>query len=218
MIQWILPIWPLVSLPFINPVWTSSISRFMCCWNLAWRIVSMPLFNSVQLLSRVWLFVTPMDCSISGLPVYHQLPEILQTHVLWAGDAIQLSHPLSSPSPPILNLFQYQGLYFLYLSLSLSLYFSLFLSLFYFLTLQYCIGFTIYQHESSGSFQMRQFFTSGSQSIGVSASIAALPMNIQDWAPLQWTGWISLQSKGFSRIFSNTRVQKHQFFGAQLPL
>ena len=135
---------------------------------------------------------------------------------LWAGDAIQLSHPLSSPSPPILNLFQYQGLYFLYLSL--SLYFSLFLSLFYFLTLQYCIGFTIYQHESSGSFQMRQLFTSGSQSIGVSASIAALPMNIQDWAPLQWTGWISLQSKGFSRIFSNTRVQKHQFFGAQLPL
>ena len=100
----------------------------------------------------------------------------------------------------------------------ISLYFSLFLSLFYFLTLQYCIGFTIYQHESSGSFQMRQLFTSGSQSIGVSASIAALPMNIQDWAPLQWTGWISLQSKGFSRIFSNTRVQKHQFFGAQLPL
>ena len=108
--------------------------------------------------------------------------------------------------------------FFISLSLSLSLYFSLFLSLFCFLTLQYCIGFTIYQHESSGSFQMRQLFTSGSQSIGVSASIAALPMNIQDWAPLQWTGWISLQSKGFSRIFSNTRVQKHQFFGAQLPL
>ena len=111
MIQWILPIWPLVSLPFINPVWTSSISRFMCCWNLAWRIVSMPLFNSVQLLSRVWLFVTPMDCSTPGLLVHYQLLEFTQTHVHWVGDAIQPSHPLSSPSPPALNLSQHQGLF-----------------------------------------------------------------------------------------------------------
>ena len=211
MIQWILPIWPLVSLPFINPVWTSSISRFMCCWNLAWRIVSMPLFNSVQLLSRVWLFVTPMDCSISGLPVYHQLPEILQTHVF---EPVMPSNCLILCPLLLLPFWIFSNIRVFSFFLSLSL----FLSLFYFLTLQYCIGFTIYQHESSGSFQMRQLFTSGSQSIGVSASIAALPMNIQDWAPLQWTGWISLQSKGFSRIFSNTRVQKHQFFGAQLPL
>ena len=68
----------------------------------------------------------------------------------------------------------------------------------------------------TGSFQMSQFFTSGGQSIGVSASASVLPMNIQDWFPLGWTGWISLQSKGLSRIFSNTTVQKHQFFGAQL--
>ena len=60
-----------------------------------------------------------------------------------------------------------------------------------------------------------QFFTAGGQSIGVSASTSALPMNIQDWFPLGWTGWISLQSKGLSRVFSNTTVQKHQFFGAQ---
>ena len=66
-----------------------------------------------------------------------------------------------------------------------------------------------------GSFQMSQFFASGSQSIGVSASALVLLMNIQDWFPLGWTGWISLQSKGFSRVFFNT-VQKHQFFGAQL--
>ena len=69
-----------------------------------------------------------------------------------------------------------------------------------------------------GSFPMSQFFQSGGQSIGVSASASVLPMNIQDWFPLGWTGWISLQSKGFSRVFSNTTVQKHQFFGAQLSL
>ena len=71
---------------------------------------------------------------------------------------------------------------------------------------------------SSGSFQMRQFFTSGGQSIGVSASASVLPVNIQDWFPLGWTGWISLQSMGLSRVFSNTRVQRHQFFSTQISL
>ena len=69
---------------------------------------------------------------------------------------------------------------------------------------------------ASESFQMSQLFASGSQSIGVSASTSVLPMNTQDWSPLGWTGWISLQSKGLSRVFSNTTVQKHQFFGTQL--
>ena len=69
---------------------------------------------------------------------------------------------------------------------------------------------------SLGFFQMSQIFTSGGQSIEVSASASGLPMNIQDWFPLGLTGWISLQSKGLTRIFSNTTVQKHQFFGAQL--
>ena len=68
----------------------------------------------------------------------------------------------------------------------------------------------------SGSFPMNQFFTSGGQSIGVSASASVLPLNIQDWSPLGWTGWISLQSKGLSRVFSNITVQKHQFLGIQL--
>ena len=71
---------------------------------------------------------------------------------------------------------------------------------------------------ASGSFPVSQFFTSGGQSIGVSASSSVLPMNIQDWFPLGWTGLISLQSKGLSRVFSNTTVQKHQFFSAQLFL
>ena len=69
---------------------------------------------------------------------------------------------------------------------------------------------------SSGSFPMSQLFTWGGQSIGVSALASILPKNTQDWSPLGWTGWISLQSKGLSRVFSNTTVQKHQFFGAQL--
>ena len=71
---------------------------------------------------------------------------------------------------------------------------------------------------ASGSFQMSQFFSSGGLGIGASASASVLPMNIKDWFPLGLTGWISLKSKGLSRVFSNTPVQKHQFFGAQLSL
>ena len=100
----------------------------------------------------------------------------LLTHVHWIGDAIQASHPQSSPSP-VFNLSQHKG-----------------------------------------SFPGSQFFSSGSQSIGVSASASVLLMNIQDWFPLGWTGWMSLQSKGLSRLFSNTTVQRHQFFDTQLSL
>ena len=75
-------------------------------------------------------------------------------------------------------------------------------------------AFNLSQHQVSSP--VSQLFTSGSQSIEVSASASVLPKNIQDWLPLGWTGWISLQSKGLSRVFSNTTVQKHQFFGASL--
>ena len=112
----------------------------------------------------------PMNCSMPGLPVHHQLPEFTQTHVCWVGDAIQPSHPLSSPSPLAFNLAQNQGLF------------------------------------------KCQLFTSGGQSIVVSASASVLPMNIQDWFPLGLTSLICLQSKGLSRVFFNTTVQKHQFF------
>ena len=71
---------------------------------------------------------------------------------------------------------------------------------------------------ASGSFPMSQLFASDGQSTGVSASTSVLQMNTQDWSPLEWTGWISLQSKGLSRAFSNTTVQKHQFFDAHLSL
>ena len=136
-------------------------------------------WRSVQFSSIIQSCLTlwdPMDCSMPGLPVHHQLPEFTQAHVRWVGDAIQPFHPLLSPSHPTFNLSQHQGL------------------------------------------QMSQLFASGGQSIGVSASTSVLPMNTQDWSPLGWTGWISLQSKGLSRVFSNTIVQKHQFFGAQLSL
>ena len=118
----------------------------------------------------------PVDCSTPGLPVHHQLLEFTQTHVHWASDTIQTSHPLLSPSPPTFNHSQHQGLF-------------------------HC-----------------QFLPSGGQSIRVSAAASVLPMNIQDWFPLGWTAWISLQSKGLSRVFSNTTGQKHQFFGTQLSL
>ena len=71
---------------------------------------------------------------------------------------------------------------------------------------------------ASGSFPVNQCFALGGRSIGVSASTSVLPVNTQDWFPLGWTGWISLQSKGLSRVFSNTTVQKHHFFGAQVFL
>ena len=82
------------------------------------------------------------------------------------------------------------------------------------ISFSYCLQ----SFPASGSFSMSRFFTSGGQIIGVSASASVLPMNIQNLVPLGWTGWISLQSKGLSRVFSSTTVQKHQFFGAQLSL
>ena len=119
----------------------------------------------------------PMGCSTPGFVVHHHLLELVQTHVYQVSDAIQPSHPLSSPSPPTFNLF-----------------------------------------PASGSFLTSQFFASGGQNIGVSASASVLPMTIQDWSPLGLTDFISLLSKGLSRVFSNTTVQKHQLFGAQLSL
>ena len=116
----------------------------------------------------------PHGLQHARLPHLHHLPKFAQTHVHWVSDANQPSHPLSSHSPPALNLSQHQGL-------------------------------------------MSQFFASGGQRIGVSASIWVLPKNIQDWSPLGWTGWISLQSKGLSRVFSNTTVHQHPaFFMVQL--
>ena len=116
----------------------------------------------------------PMNPSTPGLPVHHQLSEFTQTHIHRVSDAIQPSHPLSSPSPP-----------------------------------------TPQSLPASESFPMSQLFAWGGLSTGVSALTSFLPKNTHDWS-LEWTGWISLQSKELSRVFSNTTFQKHQFFGTQL--
>ena len=79
-------------------------------------------------------------------------------------------------------------------------------------------SFCLQSFPASGSFPMSQFFTAGGQSIVASASASVLPKKSQGWSPLRWTGWISLQSKGLSRVFSNTTVQKHQFVNAQLSI
>ena len=116
----------------------------------------------------------PMDCSTPGLPDHHQLQEFTQTHVHWVGDAIQLSHPLSSPSPPTFNLSQHQGVF-------------------------KWVG-SLHQVAKVLEFQL---------SISPSNKYSGLISFRMDW-------WISLQSKGLSRVFSNTTVQKHQFFSTQL--
>ena len=134
----------------------------------------------------------PMNCTTPCFPVHHQLPEPAQTHVHQVSDAIQPSHPLLSPSPPTFSLPQHQGLFqwvqWVILCCSLLLLPLVFPSIRFF------------SNESGG------------QSIGVSTSASVLPMNIQDWSPLGWTGWISLQSKGLSSL-----LQHHnQFFSTQL--
>ena len=137
------------------------------------------MYGPVQF-SRSVLFdsCSPMDCSMLGLPVNHQLLEFTQTRVHWVSNAIQPSHPLSIPFSSHLQSF-----------------------------------------PASGSFPMSKLFASGGQSIGASASASVLPMNIQDWFPWGLTSLISLQSEGLSRVFSNTTVQKHQFFfSTQLSL
>ena len=130
------------------------------------------LLSSVQLLSRVLLFLTPcMDCSTPGFPCPSPTPRACSNSYSssrWCHPTISFSVVAFSSCPQ--------------------------------------------SFQASGSFPMTQFFTSGGQRIGASGSASVLPMNIQDWFPWGLTGWISLLSKGLSRVFSNTTVQKHQFF------
>ena len=105
----------------------------------------------------------PMDHSMPGFPVHHQLPEFTQTHVHWVSDAIQPSHPLSSPSPSTINLSQYQGPF----------------------------KWVTSSHQVAKLLEFQLYHQT-------------FPMNIKEWFPLGLTGWISLQSKGLSRVFSNT--------------
>ena len=118
----------------------------------------------------------PMDFSTPGLSVHHQLPEFTQTHVHWACDTIQPSHPLSSPFP-LPSIFP---------------------------------RIRVFSNNSALCIRLPK--------LCISASASVLRMNIQNWFPLEWTDGISLQFKGLSRVFSNTTVQKHQFFGAYMHI
>ena len=164
-----------------------KVKLLSCAWLLAnpWTVACQGILDWVAFsFSSQFSTVTlprptlcdAMDCSMPGLPIHHQLPESTQTHVHRVGDAIQPSHPLSSPSPPVFNLSQHQGLFKWVSSLH---------------QVAKVLEFQL-QHQS---FQ----WLSGPIYLG-------------------WTCWISLQSKGLSRVFSNTTVQKHQFFSAQLSL
>ena len=144
---------------------------------LSFRILFENVFSSVQFSCSVMSdSLRPHESHHARPPCPSRTPEFTSAHVHRVSDAIQPSHPLSSPSPPAPNPSQHQGLFQWVNSL----------------------------HEVA-------------KVIGVSALASVLPMYTQDWSS-EWTGWISLQSKGLSRVFSNTTVQKHQFFGAQLCL
>ena len=117
-----------------------------------------------------------MGCNLPVFPILHYLPEFAQIHIHWISNAIQPSHPLSSPSPPAFNLSQHQGLFY-----------------------------ELAVHIRWPSF-------------GALASASVLPINIQGWSPLGLTGLLSLLSKGLSRVFSSTTVQKGLFFGTQPSL
>ena len=136
-----------------------SLSRTPFCSHCYSSVTQSQFSHSVLSLT----LCDPMDCSTPGFPAHHQLPKLAQTHVHQVSDAIQPSHPLSSPSAPVFNLSQLQGL------------------------------------------PMSPLFASGGQSIGASASV--LPVNIQVWFPLGWTGLISLLSNGLSRVFSNASLK-----------
>ena len=178
MIQRMLAIWSLVSLPFLKPTRTSGSSWFTYCWSLTWRILSITLLGCVQFSrSVVSDSLQPHESQHARPPCPSPTPRIYPNSCPLS----QWCHPtISSSVVPFSSCLQ--------------------------------------SFPAPGSFQMSQPFASGGQSIGVSASTSILPMNTEDWSPLGWSGWISLQSKGLSRVFSKTIVQKHQVFGIQLSL
>ena len=151
-------------------------------WKAGWDNFVYCLKSQLESLVVIWVqfspvaqlcpnLCDPMNRSMPGLPVHHQLPEFTQTHVHRIHDAIQPSQPFSSCPQSL---------------------------------------------PASKSFPMSQLFTWGGQSTGDSASASFPSKKSQGWSPSEWTGWISLQSKGLSRVSSNNTVQKHQFFGSQL--
>ena len=159
-------------------------------------VMSFYILSSVQLLSRVWLLVTPWTAAYQA-----PLSMGFSRQEYWSGVPLPSLPSLPSPTPRVYPN-SCPSSWWCHPTISSSV-----------------VPFSHLQSfPASGSFPMSQLFASGGQSIRVAASASVLPMNIQDCFPWKWTGWISLLSKGLSRVFSNTTVQKHQFFGAQLSL
>ena len=192
-----------------------------------WMLSFKPIFSllSFTLIKRVFQFSSvaqscstlcdTMNRSTPGLPVHHKHPEFTQTHIHRVSDAIQPSHPLSSPSPATAK--SLQSCPTLCDSTDGSPPGSPVPGILQARILEWAAISSCPQSlPASESFPMSQFFARGGQSTGVSALASVLPKNTQGWSPLEWTSWISLQSKGLSRVSSNTTVQKHQFFSAQL--
>ena len=203
-----------------------------------------------------------MDCSTSGLPVHHQLPEIAQTHIHWVDSVrphrwqpTRLPRPWDSPGKntgvgchfllqcmklksesevaqscltlsddPIDYSLPGSSIHGIFQARVLewgAIAFSDPLSRWCHLTISSSVipfSSCLQSFPASGSFPMSQFFPSGDLSIGGSASASVLPMNIQDWFPLGWTGWVSLQFKELSRVLSNITVENHQIFRGQFSL
>ena len=181
-----------------------------------------------------------MDSSTPGFPGFHYLLELAHTHVHWVTDVIQPSHPLSSPSPPAFKLSQHSQTIAILMSLkhgnslllnSVQFTRSVMSDSLWPLGLQHtrlpCQSSTPRASLNSCPLSQGCYPTISSNESVLHIrwpqvlefqSTSVLPMNIQDWFPLGWTGWISLQSKGLSRVFSNTIVQKHWFFSTQLSL
>ena len=187
----------------------------------------------------IWFFCDPMDCSTLGFSALHRLSEFTQINVHWVSDAIQPSHPLAPPYLPALNLTQFSSAQFSHSFVSDSCdpmdcstpglpvhhqfpEFTQSTSIILVMPSNHlilCSPILLLPSvlSSIGFFPVSQLIASGGQRIGVSASVSVLPMNIQSWFPLGLTGLISL-SKGLSRVFSNTTVQKHQLLGVQPSL
>ena len=176
-------------------IWESNISKCVCEGGCSQKRSAFALVNWVQQMTLP---------SVSG---HHKIPWVrfsrsVVLDYLWPHEPQHAQPPCPSPTP---------GVHANSCSLSRCCHATISSSIVPFSS-------RLQSFPASESFPMSQFFTSGGQNTGVSASASVLPMNIQDWSPLGWTGWISLQPKGLSRVFSNTTVQKHQFFSAQLSL
>ena len=208
MIQQILAIWSLVSL---KPAWTSGCSPLMYCWSMFWRILSTTLlafemvvwtFFGIAFLwdwNENWCF--PVLWPLLSFPNLYsvQFSRSVVSDSLRPHELQRTRPPCPSPTPGVhpnshpLSQWRHPAI-----SSSVIPFSSCLQSL-----------------PASESFLMSQLFAWGGQSTGVSALASFLPKNTQGWSPSEWTGWISLQPKGLSRVFSNTTVQKHQFFSAQ---